>query len=58
VRPTLEVVLSESPAYLRKHYDETSGLALIALEREPTSTKPQGETNLPHVPEEEANLAG
>ena len=29
VRPTLELVLVESPAHLRKRYDETSGLALI-----------------------------
>jgi predicted DNA-binding protein with PD1-like motif len=32
VRPTLEVVLSESPAHLRKRHDEASGLALIALD--------------------------
>jgi predicted DNA-binding protein with PD1-like motif len=32
VRPTLEVVLSESPAHLRKRYDPESGLALIALD--------------------------
>jgi uncharacterized protein len=32
VRPTLEVVLSESPAHLRKRYDPESGLALIAPE--------------------------
>jgi predicted DNA-binding protein with PD1-like motif len=29
VRPTLEVVLTESPAYLRRRYDPESGLALI-----------------------------
>jgi uncharacterized protein len=29
VRPTLEVVLTESPAHLRKQYDAQSGLALI-----------------------------
>jgi predicted DNA-binding protein with PD1-like motif len=29
VRPTLEVVLTESPAYLRKQHDPESGLALI-----------------------------
>src|SRR5207245_973127 len=34
VRPTLEVILSESPAHLRKRYDETTGLALIALDDE------------------------
>jgi predicted DNA-binding protein with PD1-like motif len=31
VRPTLEVVLVESPAHLRKRHDPESGLALIAL---------------------------
>lgn len=29
VRPTLEVVLTESPAYMRRTYDPGSGLALI-----------------------------
>jgi predicted DNA-binding protein with PD1-like motif len=29
VRPTLEVVLVESPAHMRKHHDRESGLALI-----------------------------
>ena len=29
VRPTLEVVLEESPAHLRRKYDPASGLALI-----------------------------
>jgi len=29
VRPTLEVVLTESPAYLRRTFDRESGLALI-----------------------------
>jgi hypothetical protein len=29
VRPTLEVVLTESPAHLRKRHDPESGLALI-----------------------------
>lgn len=29
VRPTLEVILTESPAHLRKRYDPDSGLALI-----------------------------
>jgi hypothetical protein len=29
VRPTLEVILEESPAHLRKTYDPESGLALI-----------------------------
>jgi hypothetical protein len=31
VRPTLEIVLTESPAHLYKRYDPESGLALIAL---------------------------
>lgn len=29
VRPTLEVIVTESPAHLRKRYDPESGLALI-----------------------------
>lgn len=29
VRPTLEVILTETPAHLRKQYDPESGLALI-----------------------------
>ena len=32
VRPTLEVVLTETPAELRKRHDPESGLALIALD--------------------------
>jgi predicted DNA-binding protein with PD1-like motif len=32
VRPTLEVVLTESPAHLRRRHDEQTGLALIRLE--------------------------
>jgi uncharacterized protein len=32
VRPTLEVVLTETPAHLRKRHDRTSGLALISLD--------------------------
>jgi predicted DNA-binding protein with PD1-like motif len=31
VRPTLEIVLTDSPAYLRKRHDPESGLALIDL---------------------------
>jgi predicted DNA-binding protein with PD1-like motif len=31
VRPTLEVILVESPAHLRRMTDEATGLALIAL---------------------------
>lgn len=32
VRPTLEVVLIESPAHLCRRYDEASGLALIRID--------------------------
>ena len=35
VWPTLEVVLTESPRYLRRRTDPASGLALIDLTREP-----------------------
>ena len=31
VRPTLEVVVVETPAHLRRSFDETTGLALIRL---------------------------
>jgi predicted DNA-binding protein with PD1-like motif len=31
VRPTLEVILTESPAHLRKYHDPESGLALIRV---------------------------
>ncbi len=31
VRPTLEVILTESPAHLQKHIDKESGLALIRI---------------------------
>lgn len=31
VRPTLEVILTESPAHLRRRHDPGSGLSLIAL---------------------------
>ncbi len=31
VRPTLEVMLIESPAHLRRHHDAESGLALIRV---------------------------
>ncbi len=30
VRPTLEVIVTESPAYLKRTYDPASGLALIS----------------------------
>lgn len=33
VRPTLEVILTESPGYLRRVHDPQSGLALIRLDR-------------------------
>jgi predicted DNA-binding protein with PD1-like motif len=35
VRPTLEVVLVESPGHLRRRYDEATGLALIDLDLAP-----------------------
>jgi uncharacterized protein len=31
VRPTLEVVLTRSPAYLKRQFDEASGIALIKI---------------------------
>ena len=31
VRPTLEVIVTESPGHLRKQFDERSGLALIRI---------------------------
>jgi predicted DNA-binding protein with PD1-like motif len=31
VRPTLEVILTESPEHLRKEIDQESGLALIRI---------------------------
>jgi len=35
VRPTLEIILVESPAHLRKKVDEVTGLALIDIGDEP-----------------------
>lgn len=35
VRPTLEVVVTESPSYLRRRHDPESGLALIRLDETP-----------------------
>ena len=32
VRPTLEIILTESPAHLRKRHDPESGLALIRID--------------------------
>jgi uncharacterized protein len=58
VRPTLEIVLTESPAHLRKRFDPESGLALIALDARAPAEPPQGETNLPRVPDEEADIVG
>jgi predicted DNA-binding protein with PD1-like motif len=37
VWPTLEVILTESPAHLRRRMDEASGLALIDPDAEPSS---------------------
>lgn len=34
VRPTLEVILTEAPAHLRRRHDPVSGLALIQLDKE------------------------
>lgn len=34
VRPTLEVIVTEAPAHLRRHHDPVSGLALIQLDKE------------------------
>jgi predicted DNA-binding protein with PD1-like motif len=31
VRPTLEVIITESPGYLKREHDATSGLALIRI---------------------------
>jgi predicted DNA-binding protein with PD1-like motif len=33
VRPTLEIMLTESPRHLRRSVDEKTGLPLIDLER-------------------------
>ena len=57
VRPTLEVVLTESPAHLRKRHDPASGLALIALDDDGGASELQGEASLPHVPDD-AGVAG
>jgi predicted DNA-binding protein with PD1-like motif len=58
VRPTLEIVLTESPAHLRKRYDAESGLALIALDEPDPAGPSQGDTSLPRVPDEEADIVG
>jgi predicted DNA-binding protein with PD1-like motif len=57
VRPTLEIVLSESPAHLHKRFDPNSGLAPIALDESDERIQPQGEASLPHVPDD-SSLAG
>jgi uncharacterized protein len=33
VRPTLEVIVTESPVHLRRKHDPVTGLALIDIER-------------------------
>lgn len=38
IRPTCEVVLTESPAHLQKYFDPESGLVLIGLEARKAST--------------------
>jgi hypothetical protein len=35
VRPTLELILTESPAHLERRYDQEAGLALLSLESGP-----------------------
>ena len=37
VRPTLEVILTESPAHLERRFDKEAGLALISLEASPAN---------------------
>ncbi|MBV9878591.1 MAG: DNA-binding protein [Verrucomicrobia bacterium] len=37
VRPTLEVILTESPAHLERRFDKEAGLALISLESSQTT---------------------
>jgi uncharacterized protein len=37
VRPTLELMLTETPAHLRRRHDPTTGLALIDLDRSAAS---------------------
>lgn len=32
MRPTLEIILTESPAHLRKRHDPESGLTLIRID--------------------------
>jgi len=58
VRPTLELVLVESPAELRKSYDPESGLALIDLDASlaESGSGRGGEVDLPQTPE--VSIAG
>ncbi len=44
VRPTLELVLVESPVALARRIDATSGLALIDLEAQPRTAQPRQQT--------------
>jgi hypothetical protein len=41
VRPTLEVVVTESPAHLRRKHDPESGLALIELDTQSKTATPR-----------------
>jgi hypothetical protein len=38
VRPTLEILLTETPAYLRRRFDQASGLALIDPDAAPAAS--------------------
>ena len=40
VRPTLEVILTESPGYLKRRHDPASGLALIRIRGEEKGSGP------------------
>jgi predicted DNA-binding protein with PD1-like motif len=42
VFPTMEVVLTETPAHLRKRIDPTTGLALISVDASTPGTDPKG----------------
>jgi uncharacterized protein len=42
VRPTLEVLLIESPAHLRRFYDAATGLALIRLDADDADASAEG----------------
>jgi uncharacterized protein len=47
VRPTLEVVLIESPPHLRRRMDPRFGLALIEVGRSPSESNPQADRAVP-----------